>query len=142
MKSGKFNEIPEKVETSVVIVGCCQELMVHWHSSSYHEFKGTKKKIIKFMFGYVSKATLKAKVFMSSNVLGCLKAGYCRFNMEFILTVVNHDKWRHMSEVVLVSEVVELGGVVDVGTVSGCCHSAPDNVSCMSICLNVSESHA
>jgi hypothetical protein len=29
-----------------------------------------------------------------------------------------------------------------VGTVSGCCHSAPNNVSCMSIGLNVSKFHA
>ena len=42
----------------------------------------------------------------------------------------------------LVGEVVELGGVVNVGTVSGCCHSAPNIVSCMSIGLNVSEFHA
>ncbi len=79
---------------------------------------------------------------MRSNVLSCLKTGYCWFNVEFILTVVNHDKWRHMSEVVLVGEVVELGGVINVGTVSGCRHSAPNNVSCMSIGLNVSEFHA
>ena len=47
-----------------------------------------------------------------------------------------------MSEVVLVCEVVELGGVVDVGTVLCGCHSAPNDVSCMCISLNVSEFHA
>ncbi len=115
---------------------------MHWHSSCYHKFERTKEKIIKFMFGDVSEATLKTKVFMCSNVLSCLETGYCRFNVKFISTVINHDKRRHMSEVVLVGEVVEFGGVVDVGTVSGCRHSAPDNVSCMSIGLNVSEFHA
>ena len=115
---------------------------MHWHSSRYHKFQRTKKEVIKLVFGNVSEATLKTKVFMRSDVLSCLKTGYCWFNVKFILTVVNHDKWRHMSEVVLVGEVVELGGVVDVGTVSGCRHLAPDNVSCMSIGLNVSESHA
>ena len=29
-----------------------------------------------------------------------------------------------------------------MGTVSGCCHSAPNNMSCMSIGLNVSKFHA
>ncbi len=61
------------------------------------------------MFGDVREATLKTKVFMRSNVLSCLKTGYCRFNVEFILTVINHDKRGHMSEVVLVGEVIELG---------------------------------
>ena len=116
--------------------------MVHWHSSCYHKFQRTKEEVIKPVFGNVGEATLKTKVFMRSNVLSCLKTGYCRFNVEFILTVVNHDKWRHMSEVVLVGEVVELGGVVNVGTVPGCRHSAPNNMSCMSICLNVSKFHA
>jgi hypothetical protein len=60
------------------------------------------------MFGDVSEATLKTKVFMRSNVLSCLETGYCRFDVKFILAVVNHDKRRHMSEVVLVGEVVKL----------------------------------
>ena len=47
-----------------------------------------------------------------------------------------------MSEVVLVGVVLEFGRVVDVGTVSCSCHSAPNNVSCMCICLNISEFHA
>ena len=108
MKSGEFNEIPEKVETSIVVVSSCQELMVHWHSSRYQKFKGTKEEVIKLVFGNVSEATLKAKVFMRSDVLSCLKTGYCWFNVQFILTMINHDKRRHMSEVVLVGEVVEL----------------------------------
>ena len=82
--------------------------MVHWHSSCYQKFQRTKKKIIKLVFGNVSEATLKTKVFMCSNVLSCLKTGYCWFYVQFILTVINHDKRGHMSKVVLVGEVVEL----------------------------------
>ena len=81
--------------------------MVHWHSSCYHKFQRTKEEVVKLVFCYVSEATLKTEVFMRSNVLSCLKTGYCRFNVEFILTVINHDERRHMSEVVLVGEVVE-----------------------------------
>ena len=115
---------------------------MHWHSSCNYKFKGTKEEVIKLVFGNVSEATLKAKVFMRSDVLSCLKTGYCWFNVQFILTMINHDKRRHMSEVVLVGEVVKLRRIVNVGTVSGCCHSAPTNVSCMSIGLNVSKLHA
>ncbi len=82
--------------------------MVHWHSSCDQEFKGTKDEVIKLVFCYVSEATLKTKVLMRSDVLSCLKTSYCWFYVQFILTVINHDKRGHMSEVVLVGEVVEL----------------------------------
>ncbi len=47
-----------------------------------------------------------------------------------------------MSEVVLVGVVVKFRRVVDVGTVSCGCHSAPNDMSCMCISLNVPEFHA
>ncbi len=81
--------------------------MVHWHSSRYHKFQRAKEEVVKLVFCYVSEATLKTKVFMRSDVLSCLKTGYCWFNVQFILTVINHDKRGHVSEVVLVGEVVE-----------------------------------
>ena len=46
-----------------------------------------------------------------------------------------------MSEVVLVGVVIEFRRVVDVSTVSCGRHSAPNDVSCMCISLNVSEFH-
>ncbi len=47
-----------------------------------------------------------------------------------------------MSEVVLVGEMIKFRRVVNVGTVSCCCHSTPNDMSCMCISLNVSEFHA
>jgi hypothetical protein len=43
-----------------------------------------------------------------------------------------------MRIIVLVHEMIELGTVIYVGAVPCCRHPAPDYVSCMSICLNVS----
>jgi hypothetical protein len=47
-----------------------------------------------------------------------------------------------MREVVLVCEMIKFGTVVYICTVSCCCHSTPNYVSCMSICLNVPKFHA
>ncbi len=47
-----------------------------------------------------------------------------------------------MSKVMLVCEVVKFGRIVNVCTVSGGCHAAPNDVSGMCISLNVSEFHA
>ena len=47
-----------------------------------------------------------------------------------------------MSEVVLVGVVIEFRRVVNVSTVAGGCHSAPNDVSCMCISLHVSKFHA
>ncbi len=47
-----------------------------------------------------------------------------------------------MRIIVLVCEMIELGTVIYVGAVPCCRHPAPDYVSCMSICLNVSKFHA
>ena len=41
----------------------------------------------------------------------------------------------------LVGLMFKFWRVVDVGTVSCSCHSAPNDVSCMCISLNVSEFH-
>ncbi len=63
---------------------------MHWHSSCDHQFERPEKKVIELVFGHVGKATLKTKVFMRSNVLGCLEAGYCWFYVEFFLAMINH----------------------------------------------------
>ena len=72
MKSGELDEVSEQVESSIVVVSSCQKLVVHWHSSCDQKFEWTKKKIIKFMLSHVNEASLKSKVFVCSNVLGCL----------------------------------------------------------------------
>ncbi len=47
-----------------------------------------------------------------------------------------------MRIILLVHEMIELRAIVDVCTVSCSSHSAPNYVSGMSICLNVSKFHA
>ncbi len=64
---------------------------MHWHSTSYHEFQGSDEQVVEFVFGYVGEATKKAKVFMCSHVLGCLKACNCWFDVKFVLSMVNHQ---------------------------------------------------
>ncbi len=90
LESGKLDQVAKKIKSSVVIMCCSQELVMHRHASSHHEFKRVNEEVVEFMFSYIGEATKKAKVLVCSYVLGCLKARYCCFNLKFILANINH----------------------------------------------------
>jgi hypothetical protein len=90
LESGELDQVLKEVKSSIVGLCCCQELVMYWYASGDHEFERADEKVIEFMFSYVNEATKKAKVLVCSYVLGCLKAGYCWFNVKFILMKINH----------------------------------------------------